>query len=286
MDPVFRIRITNIEGSRGIVSSTNFSSVADRYLRSSLVQKSASATLLSLLDLQPGENVLDVGCGTGNITREIRTITNGRTTGIDLSPEMIRECGRMFGNTGIRFMTLGAGDISFENEFDVIFCNSTFQWFHRIDTILSRWHRALRNGGRVGIQAPATGEYCPNFISAVQEASRSPEIGRTFSRFRSPWLFFDTADQYKECFTKNGFRVGFSRIETVESQHRPEEVFGIFSTGAAAGYLDASNYPQGIDGIFKEAFLKIIRAAFERQAGADGMVKLVFHRIYLVAHKA
>lgn len=50
-----------------------------------------SAVLFAAADLQPGERVLDVGCGSGPTTREAAAVvgTSGRVTGIDVSADMI-----------------------------------------------------------------------------------------------------------------------------------------------------------------------------------------------------
>jgi cyclopropane fatty-acyl-phospholipid synthase-like methyltransferase len=48
----------------------NFNSKAFTYANSSLVQKSASEILLNLLSIQPGEDILDLGCGPSHITKK------------------------------------------------------------------------------------------------------------------------------------------------------------------------------------------------------------------------
>jgi len=55
----------------------DFSDIAVRYEDFSLVQRSAGDLLLNLLDIGSNEDVLDLGCGAGNLTRKIREITKG-----------------------------------------------------------------------------------------------------------------------------------------------------------------------------------------------------------------
>ncbi|OHD56831.1 MAG: hypothetical protein A2Y33_12745 [Spirochaetes bacterium GWF1_51_8] len=268
------------------MSNRDFTAIADRYRETSLVQNTAADILISLLDPQPGERILDVGCGPGHITKRLHDITGAPITGIDPSDGMIRECETSFTGAKFRFRKVSAAEMDFENQFDIIFCNSTFQWFRDVDTELSNFHRALKPGGRVGMQAPATHLYCPNFILAVRDVETDPRTERAFARFTNPWFFRDSAREYSECFERNGFKVMFSELQRLESGHLPDEAFKVFTSGAMVGYLNKEYYAGGYDDSYAEAFLDIVRESLARQAGEDGKVVLVFNRIFIVAQKS
>ncbi len=259
-----------------------FSEIARRYQETSVVQQSAAETLFRSLAIGSSEDVLDVGCATGNLTRKIRAATSGRVVGIDPAEGMIERAARELGD-GIDFTVLSAEAMAFRNEFDVIFCNSTFQWVRDADKAVAGFSNALRVGGRVGIQAPARSDYCPNFLSAIEAVAKDSYCGPTFARFKSPWLFFEDVDEYATLFVRHGFRVPLSEIQTVESAHTPSQTFDIFASGAIAGYLDPACYRCPIDDQYETRFRHTVREQFERQAGADGLVRLVFRRIFLVA---
>lgn len=266
--------------------NTDFSAIAARYEHDSLIQKSAAEKLFGLLDIGGTDDVLDLGCGTGNLTRKIRGMTGGRVVGVDPSEGMILEASANLSGEDISHVVMGAEEFAFNSAFDVIFCNSAFQWFKQPLKALQNCHTALRKGGRIGIQAPAKKLYCPNFIIAIDAVAHDARTRETFSGFRAPWLFLETAEDYGEMFTEAGFEVPFARIEELETNHSAEEVMTIFESGAAAGYLNQEFYKTGIDAEYGDNFRQIVKDALAGQVGNSGGVKLLFNRIYLVAVKA
>lgn len=261
----------------------DFTRIAAKYEKDSVVQKNASDLLLTLLDIQREESVLDLGCGTGGVTNLIRLRTKGRVVGADVSVGMITQAREKYPNVEFRF--LDALDLDYENEFDAIFANSSFQWFKQPKRALTRCLAALKPGGRMGIQAPATTNYCPAFVQAVKDVESDERTRITFGRFEYPWLFLENADQYRALFQDCGFEVPFAKIETVKSYHKPADAMKIFSSGAAAGYWNQAYYHVLINDSYIHLFSDIVLKSFENQAGPDGMVELLFNRIYLVGVK-
>jgi trans-aconitate methyltransferase len=268
------------------MESIDFSNIAKKYRRISTAQSSASEILFDLIDIKPGDSVLDVGCGTGNLTSKIKDLTSGKVIGIDLSEGMINEAVKNYENCGIQFLTKNIQHIGFEEEFDAVFCNSALQWFTEINLSLKKLYNALKPGGRIAVQAPATALYCPNFVNAINGIMNDDEKLRiVFSSFNSPWLFLETAEEYAVLFEKAGFKVALSRIETQPALFTPEKVFEIFSSGAIAGYLNQDYYSVNIDEDYIQQFKNKIKEKFKNQADSHGLVNLIFNRIYLLAFK-
>lgn len=267
------------------MSRVDFSKIATKYEDYSLVQKSAGEVLLKLLEIGDNDDVLDLGCGVGNLTREIRAITKGKVVGIDPSEGMIREAIEKSKGLGIIFEVKGAEEIMYKSCFDIIFCNSAFQWFKDPQKAVKNCYAALRESGRIGIQAPAKKVYSPNFIEAVEKVKEDPRTKEIFAHFKEPWFFLETADEYRELFEKCGFRMVLSKIESVRTKHTPKEVFSIFLSGAIAGYLNQDFYDVKIDEDYRDTFKEIVKDAFVQQANNQGEVTLVFNRIFLVASK-
>ena len=265
----------------GIMIGSDFSEVARRYEKSSLLQSAASEVLFELLAIQGDEDVLDVGCGSGKLTRRIRALTSGKVVGIDSSGGMIGEAQR--GEGEIPFLREAVEELKYSHLFDVIFCNSAFQWFKDHKKALANMHRALRKEGRVGIQAPATSEYCPNFIRATDAVAADSRTKKTFGSFCSPWLFMEKSEDYATLFEQAGFRTVFTKIEKRLTRHSPDQVYEFFASGAIAGYLNPECYSVPLSDRYTEDFVSIVKRSFEEQADETGFVDLEFNRIYLVA---
>ncbi|MEK6698814.1 MAG: hypothetical protein AABZ10_07205 [Nitrospirota bacterium] len=54
------------------MKATDFTEISARYERDSLIQKSAAEKLIGLLGIRRNDNVLDLGCGTGSLTRKLK----------------------------------------------------------------------------------------------------------------------------------------------------------------------------------------------------------------------
>ena len=111
--------------------------------------------MLAPARLQPGESVLDVGCGTGTLALLAqRQVGAGSVAGIDASQEMIARARRKAGRAGlqIQFETASADALPFPAaHFDVIMCTVTMhhlpRWMRA--AALTEMHRVLKPGGRV-----------------------------------------------------------------------------------------------------------------------------------------
>jgi trans-aconitate 2-methyltransferase len=264
---------------------SNFSEISKKYESDSVVQKSASDILFDLVDIQARDDVLDLGCGTGHISKLIKEKTKGKVVGVDPSVGMIKKAREKFSDQDISFRVCSAEQLDYQNEFDVIFCNSAFQWFTRPEIVLKACYRAFRNKGRMAIQAPAKDIYCPNFLKAIDEVRKHIETKEVFKGFNSPWFFRNTVEEYKEIFEAADFRVEKASIAEVITTHTIEEAYKIFESGAAAGYLNEKYYSKSITMSFVESFRNTVRLSFECQANKEGNINLTFYRIYLLAQK-
>jgi ubiquinone/menaquinone biosynthesis C-methylase UbiE len=123
-------------------------------------------TMIKLARLQPGEAVLDVGCGPGELTlRAARKVgPEGRAAGIDASPEMISQARKNAKKKGrdVDFRPAAIEELPYaDGEFDVVL--SSFMIHHLPGDLkgrgLAEVHRVLKPGGRliVADMGPAHG---------------------------------------------------------------------------------------------------------------------------------
>ncbi len=265
----------------------NFTTIAPKYQQTAVLQKSASEQLFDMLSISRTDDVLDLGCGTGHLTRKIRSFTKGVVVGIDPSEGMVTVAQRN-NQDGIAFHVQPAENLDMVDQFDVIFCNSAFQWFRNPSLAISNCYSALSPGGRMAMQAPARNDYCPNFVLAVCSLREHPDTQETFAHFHSPWFFLETAEEYADIFAKAGFSVVSSAIETVRQRSTPTrafEMFEMFESGAAAGYLNPDCYNVMLPSKYISIARGLIERQFESQAAHDGDVELTFHRIYLLGRR-
>ena len=118
----------------------------------------ARDTYLGLLDIAAGEHVLDVGCGSGAVTREIagRVGSRGLAVGLDASPALLAVARELAQETGfgdhVEFREGDALRLPFpDSSFDAVVCVTVLSHVPRGEAAIPELVRVLRPGGRLGI---------------------------------------------------------------------------------------------------------------------------------------
>ncbi|MFC5951659.1 class I SAM-dependent methyltransferase [Pseudonocardia lutea] len=110
------------------------------------------APLLEAADLAPGLHVLDVGCGTGSVTRKAAgaVAPGGTATGVDISAPMLQVArDRSAGFPGVAFLEADAQVHDFGRRYDRVVSRAGVMFFGDPPAAFANLARALRPGGRV-----------------------------------------------------------------------------------------------------------------------------------------
>ncbi|TWR29275.1 methyltransferase domain-containing protein [Mucilaginibacter pallidiroseus] len=159
-------------------------------------------SVLEVLDVKPGEHVLDLGCGTGYLTSEIQK-QGAVVTGIDASPEMIQKARETFNNVDF-FVADGTG-FEFDDPFDAVFSNATLHWIKDADAAIKCVYDALKTGGRFVAEMGGKGNM-KQMIAATARVLK--QRGHDSAEQNNPW-YFPSPAQYAAKLEAAGFRVTF-----------------------------------------------------------------------------
>lgn len=175
--------------------------------------------LLERLNPQPGEQILDLGCGTGQLTAELAR-SGAKVVGLDSSPTMIGQARQNY--PGLSFV-LGSGTaMSFESEFDAILSNAALHWMLDASAVTKSMSRALRSGGRLVFEMGGHGnlKLIEQAIASTLAAHLGPE------RVPTPNTFFPTIGQYAALLEAAGFEIRmaelFDRPTSLEGENAME----------------------------------------------------------------
>ncbi len=185
--------------------------------------------VMKLLAPQPGQRILDLGCGDGALTERIMQL-GADVLGVDASAEMVAVAQQR----GVTARVIDGHQLPFDKEFDAVFSNAALHWMLDPQTVLAGVKRALKPGGRFVAEFGGHGNVaaiCTALIASLQFRGIS-------SRGRHPW-YFPTPEEYTNLLQTAGFHV-----DSIELIPRPTPL----PTGIA-GWLEtfASPFLHGLE---------------------------------------
>lgn len=265
--------------------------------------------LVELLDPQPNERILDVGCGSGELTRTIASHmaekahkdvkiephnphNQGLVLGMDHDANMIQRAQIQQNESGpnylhpkyfppVHFFQGNACDFSLPNQedtlVDAIFSNAALHWVPDASTAVTAMSQVLKPGGRFVVEFGGKG----NIDSIVQAANQV--MGRT--KDHNPW-YFPSVGEYASLLDQHGdidvtYAWLFDRPTILEGDDGMKKWLQMFG-GALLDEGDAGNDPIDLDSIMDEV-VEILKATLHDDT--NSMWTADYRRLRIVGQK-
>ncbi len=213
----------------------------DQYAANARFVADLAGAVLELLAPQPGERILDVGCGDGALTAEIKA-RGAQVVGVDASPDLIRRAGAR----GLDARVMNGHALEFDAEFDAVFSNAALHWMREPQPLIAGIHRALKPRGRF-VAEMGGGDNVAKILRVMDDVLSR----RGFPGLQGhPW-YFPSPREYRGHLEAGGFEV-----LTMELIPRPTQL-----PGDIGGWLDT----------FCESFFLVL-PEYERIPTRDEMV--------------
>lgn len=112
--------------------------------------------LLALLNMHPGLEAIDLGCGTGELTARLAdALPESRVLGVDSSQEMLANSRKADGSTlNFECITIEK-QLEKEQHWDVVFSNAALQWVPDHEALFPQIITKIKPGGQLLVQMPA-----------------------------------------------------------------------------------------------------------------------------------
>jgi trans-aconitate 2-methyltransferase len=148
----------------------------DQYERFFAERRQPFDDLVALCIPVPGGRIVDLGCGTGNLTAELHERMQAtETVGVDSSESMLDRARANHGNVPGLTFTEGNIETWLGEGLDLVFANASLQWVDDHLNVLARMRTALVEGGQLAFQVPSNFRHLSHLL-AQQVANEAPFI--------------------------------------------------------------------------------------------------------------
>ncbi|CAN5525705.1 class I SAM-dependent methyltransferase [soil metagenome] len=168
---------------------------AQSYAANARFVSDLAGDVLAWLAPQPGQRILDLGCGDGVITAHLASL-GVDVLGVDQSEDMLKAARDL----GCAVRRISGEALDFDGEFDAVFSNAALHWMTRVDDVIAGVGRALKPGGRFVAEFGGHGN-----VAAIATAMRA-----TAAKYNGdpalahPWVF-PSPEWYRARLESAGF---------------------------------------------------------------------------------
>jgi trans-aconitate 2-methyltransferase len=214
-------------------------------------QEAWGREVLSRLDLDGNETVLDAGCGSGRVTRLLaERVPDGRVIGVDAAPSMIELARERLADLGgrVELHVMDLLELELKEPVDAIFSNATFHWVLNHERLFRRLFASLVPGGTIEAQCGGEGNVA-EWMRAI-ESAEGDERFRAYLRGMSAATNFASVGDTEARLERTGFEVRGVWLENKTVQPSEPRAF-VATVGLAKHlhHLPADRHEEFIDAI-------------------------------------
>jgi len=185
---------------------------SDVYHRVSGPQVSWGRKVMGRLSLRGDETVLDAGCGTGRLTRELlEQLPRGAMIAVDQSWNMVQAAARHLAaefRGRINFVAADVQHLPFQSVFHGIFSTATFHWVPDHEQLFRSLFGALKPGGWLCAQCGGF-QNLDRLLQRVTVLSQAPKYAPYLGSYQHAWVYSDA-----ETAARQMKQAGFVEVET------------------------------------------------------------------------
>ncbi len=250
----------------------------DLYLRFEKERTQPSIDLISRIDLDRPQKIIDIGCGPGNSTQIlVQRWPEAAVTGVDNSPAMIEKAARDYPRQ--KWQLLDAGRDAIDGSFDLVFSNATIQWIPDHAALFRRFFDMLHEGGIFAVQIPLFWDM--PLGKAIQQIATEDRWRASMTGVAELFTIHDPAyyyDQLSQLF------ISIEMWEThyIHIMDSHQAILEMIRSTGLRPYLDRLE-----DDAEKTEFTKIVRDAIVKDypQQKDGNVLFPFDRLFFIVRK-
>jgi trans-aconitate 2-methyltransferase len=177
----------------------------DRYNQFKQARSQPFEDLFALIGVRPGLHVLDLGCGTGELTRSLaERLPQSDVLGIDSSAEMLAKSESLAAREERFNLRFELAEIqTIRGHWDLVVSNSALQWLEEHANLIPRLFTLLEPGGQLVVQIPSNHDHPTHRLLAEAAAQEPYRTALDGWRRRSPVL---SIERYAELLFKAGGR--------------------------------------------------------------------------------
>ncbi|MBA3923865.1 MAG: methyltransferase domain-containing protein [Nostocaceae cyanobacterium] len=227
--------------------------------------------ILELLAPKLGERILDLGCGTGQLTQEIANY-GADVMGIDRDSAMIDKAKQNYPQ--LQFTVADATNFAVE-PLDAVFSNAVLHWIPEADAVIRCVYQALKPNGRFVAEFGGKGN-----VKAIVNALNSvlETMPKSFPTI-TPW-YFPSIAEYTSLLEKQGFDVSYAAL-----LDRPTPLDGGDRGLANWMQMFASRFLEGLSSNQQTELTQAVEQQLKPILYRDGRWSADYRRIRIVATK-
>jgi trans-aconitate 2-methyltransferase len=247
------------------------------YLKFQKERAQPSIDLVSRIDLDAPELIIDVGCGPGNSTHLLwERWPEAAVAGLDSSEQMVNKAKSDYPDREWRLADVR--DLPVRPSFDLVFSNATIQWIPDHEELVPRLLSLVRPGGALAVQMPLYHQM--PMYDVVRQAAGSDRWSDRMDGCEQRWSYHGM-EYYYDLLAPHTRSLSLWQTWYAHEMQSHESIVEMMSSTGLRQYLEQLDGEEETQA-FKNEVLKGTREAYP--ARATGRVLYPFKRVFWIAH--